>query len=156
MMSNSLLKLLDPRAIFTGIVAGSATEIIDLLGAKMADLGLVKASYVASVLAREAEMPTGLPLGDINVAVPHTDPEHVVMPAVAVAILARPLDFGNMEDPDEKLPVSIVFLLALTEKGGQIEMLQSIAGLIQNGGLLRELLQAANRDEVLAVLARAG
>jgi PTS system galactitol-specific IIA component len=155
MMSNSLMRLLDPRLILTGIDVEDAAAVISLLGGKLAELGLVKASYVDSVLAREAEMPTGLPLGEINVAVPHTDPEHVEAPAVAVAILVRPVDFGNMEDPDEKLLVSVVFLLAVKEKGQQIDMLKAIAGLIQNGNLLQEIARAADKDEVLALLAKA-
>jgi PTS system galactitol-specific IIA component len=60
-----------------------------------------------------------------------------------------------MEDPDEKLLVSVVFLLAVKEKGQQIDMLKAIAGLIQNGNLLQEIARAADKDEVLALLAKA-
>lgn len=154
-MSTSLVKLISPQMIFTGIEAGHANEVIALLGGKLAELGLVTESYVDAVIAREAEMPTGLPLGGINVAVPHTDPEHVVTPTVAVATLTKPVPFGNMEDPDEKLPISIVFLLALKDKDKQIEMLQAIAGLIQNGSLLEEMTAAADKEDILALLAKA-
>lgn len=154
-MSNTLMRLIDPQMIFTGIEAGDANEVIALLGGKLAEQGLVTESYVEAVIARETDMPTGLPLGEINVAVPHTDPEHVVMPAVAVATLTKPVLFGNMEDPDEKLPISIVFLLALKEKDKQVEMLQAIAGLIQNGSLLEEMTAAADKEDILALLAKA-
>ncbi|MDA4633637.1 PTS sugar transporter subunit IIA, partial [Escherichia coli] len=71
----------------------------------------------AAVLAREAALPTGLPLGlDNNVAIPHTDPEHVLKPGLAMATLCRPVAFCNMEDPEEKLQVSVVFLMALNDK----------------------------------------
>jgi PTS system galactitol-specific IIA component len=156
MMSSKLLNLINPQAVFTHIEAADAPAAIALLGGKLADLGLVADSYVAAVTAREEIMPTGLPLGEINVAVPHTDPEHVVAPAVAVATLVRPIDFGNMEDPDEKLPVSIVFMLALKEKDKQIEMLQSIAGLIQSGDVLKKIAAAGSRDDVLALIGGAG
>ena len=154
-MSDSLMRLIDPQLIFTGVEARHADEVIAQLGTRLAEQGLVTENYVAAVIARESDMPTGLPLGEINVAVPHTDPEHVITPTVAVATLTRPVLFGNMEDPDEKLPVSIVFLLALKEKDKQIEMLQAIAGLIQNGSLLEEMTTATDKEDILALLAKA-
>ncbi|TXH37811.1 MAG: PTS sugar transporter subunit IIA [Rhodospirillaceae bacterium] len=154
-MSNSLMRLISPQLVFAGVEAGNADEVIALLGNKLAEQGLVADTYVEAVIARESDMPTGLPLGEINVAVPHTDPEHVIAPTVAVATLTRPVPFGNMEDPDEKLPVSIVFLLALKEKDKQIEMLQAIVGLIQNGSLLEEMTAAADKEDILALLAKA-
>ena len=72
---------------------------------------------------REASMPTGLPLGgDLNIAVPHTDPEHVVTPSLALATLVRPVSFGSMDDPDEQIPVGVVMMLALADKNAQIDM----------------------------------
>ncbi len=154
-MSNALINMLDPQAVFLRVEAPDAATAISLLGGRLAELGHVTQDYVAAVLAREESMPTGLPLGTINVAVPHTDPIHVRQPAVAVATLRHPVVFQNMEDPDESLPVSIVFLLALKDKDKQIDMLQAIAGLIQSGSLLERLSTAESKEEALALLAEA-
>jgi PTS system galactitol-specific IIA component len=154
-MSNALIKMLDPQAVFLRVDTQDAAAAISLLGGKLAELGHVTDDYVAAVLAREETMPTGLPLGEINVAVPHTDPEFVRRPAVAVATLRQPVAFHNMEEPDESLPVSIVFLLALKDKDKQIEMLQAIASLIQSGPLLQRLTAVESKEEAMALLADA-
>lgn len=159
-MPLDLPDLLDDRAICLDWQAGSAAEVISLLAARLQAQGAVAESYAEAVLAREAVMPTGLPLGAINVAVPHTDAHHVRRPAVALAVLRQPVPFGNMEDPEEQLPVRIVLALALNDKHAQIEALQTVAGLIQAPELLqallaapdistvRQLLRALNKDRV--------
>jgi len=152
---NALINMLDPQAVFLRVDAEDAVEAISLLGGKLLEMGCVTDGYVAAVLEREATMPTGLPLGELNVAVPHTDPQHVLVPAIAVATLRRPVAFGNMEDPAESLAVSIIFLLALKEKGKQIEMLQSIAMLLQSGSVLQRLSAVENADEAMALIASA-
>jgi PTS system galactitol-specific IIA component len=93
---------------------------------------------------------------DRNVAVPHTDPEHVLKPGVAVATLTRPVAFANMEDPDDAVPVGLVFMLALNDKDRQIDMLQQIMQVIQDDALSESLLAANSPDELLALLKEGG
>lgn len=155
-MSQSLAGQIEREAIAIRVDAASSEEVIRLLAARLEKLGYVLPSFAEAVLAREARMPTGLPMGrDINVAVPHTDPEHVVKPGIALATLARPVAFANMEDPDEAVPVGLVFMLALNDKDKQIEMLQQIMLTIQNEDLSSRLLDAASPDELLQLLNRA-
>lgn len=148
-----LTTYLEPGAILLGLEADSDAEVIRRLGARLEALGRVRPSFVPAVLAREAAMPTGLPLGGTaNVAVPHTDPEHVLAPSLALATLARPVAFANMEDPNERLPVSVVFLMALDDKSKQIDMLQSIAETIQAPAAIAALGRARSVAEAVAVL----
>ena len=104
----ALIDHIDPQAILLGAEARTAEQAIRLLAAKLEELGYVKPSYADAVAKREAAMPTGLPLGQaVNVAIPHTDPEHVVRPGVALGVLSAPVDFANMEEPDEAVPVEL-------------------------------------------------
>lgn len=153
-MSGSVLnQYLDPRAVCLRIDGASAEDVIGQLAARLETLGVVKPSYRQAVIRREAEMPTGLPLADdFAVAVPHTDPEHVIRPGLAIATLAHPVAFRSMDDPDQALPVSVVFALALKDKHQQIAMLQTIAGMLQDAGTIRRLAEATTSDELLRVL----
>jgi len=152
-MHDSISRHLDPEAICLGVEATSNRDVIDLLAGRLAALGRVRPSFAGAVLAREASMPTGLPLGGaLNVAVPHTDPEHVVKPSLALATLARPVGFGSMDDPDEEIPVGVVMMLALDNKDAQIDMLREVAELIQRPGALAALAAATSADEIYAVL----
>jgi len=131
----------------------SRDEAISVLGRRLEERGLVKPTFVAAAVERERTMPTGLPLGDdINVAVPHTDPEHVLRPGLALATLAQPVLFGSMDDPEQMIPVRVVFVMALSERKAQIEMLQSIAEVIQDRKTLDALLAARTVPEVLTAL----
>lgn len=152
-MSQFLAGQIEREAIETRVDAASSEEVIRLLAGRLEKLGYVRPSFADAVLAREARMPTGLPMGrDSNVAVPHTDPEHVLKPGIALATLSHPVDFANMEDPEEAVPVGLVFMLALNDKDKQIEMLQQIMLTIQDETLSQKLLDAGTADELLALL----
>ncbi|TGV92775.1 PTS sugar transporter subunit IIA, partial [Mesorhizobium sp. M2D.F.Ca.ET.145.01.1.1] len=84
-MSDGLMQLLDPEAIVLGSDASTNEEIIRILAGRLEALGYVKSSYADAVVRREMTIPTGLPLERAdNVAVPHTDPEHVLKPGIAM------------------------------------------------------------------------
>jgi len=151
----SLDQYLSKSSILLGLEAETSSDVICQLGETLFNAGLVKDSYVEAVINREKTLPTGLPLdGEINVAIPHTDIEHVKKSAVAMATLAKPVTFQNMVVPDESINVHIVFLLALDEPHAQIEMLQEVAGVVQNTDLLELLMTATDPKEVLAAFAK--
>jgi PTS system galactitol-specific IIA component len=152
-MARALMNFLDPQAIVLGVEVQDSEAVIRLLAGKLETLGYVKNSYADAVVKREATMPTGLPLGyALNVAIPHTDPEHVFKPGIALAVLQKPVDFANMEDPDEAVPVGFVFLLAINEKDKQIDMLQEIMDTIQSEAALASLGSARTIEDVASVL----
>jgi PTS system galactitol-specific IIA component len=152
-MAQALMNYLDPGAIVLGLKAATDHDVIRILADRLQALGYVKPSFADAVIAREVMLPTGLPLGgDNNVAVPHTDPEHVLRPGLALATLVEPVSFSNMEDPDEKLQVSVVFLMALNDKDKQIEMLQEIAGTIQSPEIISALIQSESAEDVSRLL----
>ncbi len=149
----SLIDHIDPQAIALGIDAQSSEQAIRLLAAKLEALGYVKPSYADAVVKREAAMPTGLPLGQaVNVAIPHTDPQHVIRPGIALGVLSAPVDFANMEEPDEMVPVGVVFLLAIDDKDKQIDMLQEIMAAIQDPATLGGLARARTAEDVKSLL----
>ncbi len=149
----ALIDHIDPKALALGIDAQSAEQAIRLLAERLEALGYVRPSYADAVVKREATMPTGLPLGRaVNVAIPHTDPEHVIRPGVALGVLSAPVDFANMEEPDEWVPVGVVFLLAIDDKNKQIDMLQQIMEAIQDPDTLSGLATARTAEEIRSLL----
>lgn len=125
------------------------SALTDLLVAE----GSVRESYLEAVLAREEIFPTGLPT-PIPVAIPHADPEHVLTPAIAVAILPEPVSFRVMGslDPAERVDVRTIFLLALNEKEAQVKVLQALVELCQSEERVTALQRAGDADEALAVI----
>lgn len=152
-MTRHLSKIILPENIVLMQRSETAADVITLLAGKLEAGGFVRSSFAQAVRSREAEMPTGLPLSDdFAVAVPHTDPEHVLQPAIALATLAQPVRFGSMDDPDVFLPVHLVFLLALKDKDAQIGVLQAIGEVLQDEARARLLTKASTPQEALSLL----
>jgi PTS system galactitol-specific IIA component len=154
-MSNKLLQLLDRDAVCLQMDAKDAHDVIENLGIRLFIDGYVKDTFVDAAWAREQKLPTGLPLGgEINAAIPHTDVIHVLKPGLAMATLKRPVVFKNMINPEEDVKVRLVFMLSLEHPKSQIEMLQEIAGVLQNADVVNRLLTADSFEDVQTALLR--
>ncbi len=141
-----------PDLVILGMNARSAREVVDRLARRLEEAGFVRPTFAAAVWEREEKQPTGLPLaGDIHVAIPHADIEHVIAPALAVATLEHPVLFHNMVNPTETVPVSIVIVMALNEAHAQVEMLQQLALLFQDTERVKRLYEAKSVEDVLGV-----
>lgn len=155
-MANTITKMLEKSAIRLQLDANDSTEVITTLGNLLLKAGHVQPTFVAGALERESTLPTGLILGgDINAAIPHTDVIHVIRPALAMATLKKPVVFRNMVDSEEEVSVQIVFVMALKEPHQQIEMLQEVAGVLQDNNVIKALMAAQSPDDVLAILEKA-
>jgi PTS system galactitol-specific IIA component len=152
-MSKAIVQLLRPEGVLLNCEFISAEEVIKAIGEKLFEAGYVKDSFVNAAIEREKTLPTGLPLGgDINAAIPHTEIEHVIKPALGMATLRNEVNFRNMVSPDEFVPVRLVFLLALEQPKAQIEMLQEVAGVLQNPKLVSGLLEKSSYKEIIDAL----
>ena len=153
-MSGRILELLVPSAVCLQLESGSSTEVLTVLGDRLYEAGFVRDTFAQAAIAREAQMPTGLPLdGKYNAAIPHTDIEHVVRPALALATLVKPVNFQNMIEPEISVPVQLVILMALEQAKTQVEMLQEIAGVLQNAKVIEKLIAARDFEQVQAAFA---
>ncbi|MCW5236916.1 PTS sugar transporter subunit IIA [Verminephrobacter eiseniae] len=149
---NSLMAVLEPEAIVLQSKAKTSEEIVLILARKLERLGYVRPSFANAVVERERSFPTGLTMeGGGNVALPHTDPCHVLKAGVALATLKESVAFANMEDPGEHVGVDVVFLLAINDKDRQIEALQTIIATIQDAPAMRALKCARTLAEIKSV-----
>jgi len=117
----------------------SKQEVINALFELMFKGGYVKTSYLAAVLEREEKMPTGLQTQAYGIAIPHSDPEHVNCSAIAIALLDQPVLFKNMADPSDDVPVELVLLLAIAEKGSVTSVLARLAEAFMNPAILNHM-----------------
>lgn len=132
--------------------AKNKEEVIGKLAGLLEYAGYVKKSFLNAVIEREKQFPTGLPTLPISVAIPHTDPEHCVQPAVAVAVLQNTVKFGLMGSDVKTVDVKIIFLLALNKKESQAVFLSKFSDLIGNADDLERILNAKNPSEIINLL----
>ena len=152
-MSNAIAQLLHPSCVLLNCDFKTSKEVIQAIGGRLFEAGFVKESFVQAAIDRESTLPTGLPLGGgINAAIPHTEIEHVLKPALGMATLKNEVEFRNMVSPTESVPVRLVFLLALEQPKAQIEMLQEVAGVLQNADLVECLVSQTDYSELIKTL----
>jgi PTS system galactitol-specific IIA component len=144
---------LPDEAIILNMEASTSEEVIRQLGGKLLELGFVKDDFVAATIEREANMPTGLPLGgEYNAAIPHVDIEYVNKSALGLATLKEPVVFYNMIENDVEVPCKLVIMLALDKPKSQVEMLQSVAEILQKPEIIEELIFAQTVEEIQTAL----
>lgn len=147
--------LLNEELVFRNVQADTDKDVLTFLAKQLYDKGYVKEDYIEAIQAREAEYPTGLPSTLPRVAIPHANYELVKKTTLAIATLAKPVDFHNMEDTKAVLPIQIVIMMVIGEPHGQVEMLQKIVGIIQTESLRQEMIQATSDTQLLALLKQA-
>lgn len=134
------------------VAAETNQDIIRALANCMKKNGYVKPTFLEAVLEREANMPTGLITKAFGVAIPHSDPEHVNQSAIAVGLLDKPVIFKNMANPQEDVPVILVLLLAIAEKGSVTKVLARLAEAFLNPVTLNKFLTLQNATQLSAYL----
>lgn len=135
--------MLHPDLVLVGLDAPDAEYAIRRLAERLAEHGCVRETFASAVLEREKQFPTGLPTS-IPVAIPHTDAVHCLRPAIAVGVLARPVVFGEMGNPEGSVNVRIIFLLSVPDPSQQVIWLQKLVDAFQRPGFLEALV--ASRD----------
>jgi len=135
--------------ILTNLDASNKEEVFKALHEELYKNGNVKESFYNGLVKRENEYPTGLALSNYNVAIPHTDAQHIINSCIAVATLKNPVQFQCMEDESISIDVSVVFMLAMGDAHGHIEMLQKLVSLIQNDSFLENLINSKDKNEII-------
>jgi PTS system galactitol-specific IIA component len=138
--------------IRTRLRASSATEVIQVLGSLLFEHGYVKESFVQAVLDREAKFPTGLQAQSLGFAIPHTDTEHVLRPAVAIATLETPVVFKAMGTEDAEVQAELVIMLAISDPSAVVPVLRSVVSIAEHEPTLLAIRDAASAQQILELV----
>jgi PTS system galactitol-specific IIA component len=115
-------------------------------------LGYGDARFLPNILIREQEHPTGLKLGDINVAIPHTDSKYVLKQGVAIMTLKSPVVFGRMDNPEEKIMTHIVFLLTIIDPKSYMEFLAKLTSGFLDRAFMESIYYSKTSKELLSAV----
>lgn len=132
--------------------AATNTEVLTQLYEHLHRKGYVKKSYLLALLERERKFPTGLSTVPFAVAIPHTDPEHVLRPCIAIAKLTHPVLFQEMTNESNHVEVRFVFVLVMNDSEKQVGMLGVLMGIFSDGVMMERLLQADSPQAIIEVI----
>lgn len=131
--------------------AESATDAIAQVGARLQAGGFVKDSWIQAAIEREKTFATGLPTAEVGVAIPHADVEHVLQQAIAVGVLEKPVEFGEMGNPGSTVPVRIVCALAVARSELLVKLLQQLVEMFQSPEILKQIAEARSPANIVRI-----
>jgi PTS system galactitol-specific IIA component len=135
-----------PHFIVVDADTDSQTELYDAVNARLLAEGAVRGTFLSAIRAREKTYPTGLDFGHCQVAIPHIDPEHVILPGLLVCRNAQATPFHAMDDPERELAVRLSIWPLVTDPENQTDMLGSVISLLQDESSYRHLLTGSPED----------
>lgn len=113
-----------------------SVELLTELGQYAVDNALATDNYVAALLEREQQYPTGIQ-ASLGIAIPHADQCHTIKNTIIVALLEKPAIFRSMGYGNE-MEVEVVFMLLLN-KDNQVKVLSELVSFIQDEKKLQQL-----------------
>lgn len=144
--------ILNEDLIYRNIDFKTSREIETFLADQLYENGYVKEGYKKALLEREQKFPTGLPSSQPAIAIPHANADLVNKTTLAIATLKEPVEFKNMGNTKEDIPIRIVIMLVIAEPHSQVKMLQKVADIVQNEELRKEFLQAETKQKLLQLV----
>jgi PTS system galactitol-specific IIA component len=143
-----------PELCACRFAATTAEGAIRELSRRLHVRGLVRASFEGAAVLRERRSPTGLPFEGGAVALPHADPEHVVLPAIAALSAEEPIVFLQMGSPSVKLQVKLVVMPAFANKEQAGGALSALVVALRDEATRRAIADAPTPEAMSAALAR--
>lgn len=133
---SGFMKYVNPFLVFLQVESEHRYKLVEELATVLYKKGYVEKEYVANAVMRERMSSTTIGAG---IAIPHGNPKLIKQPAVAIATLKHPLEWGS-----EK--VSLVFMLAVkNEKQDEIKQLfQELSWLSEQPELIQSLINEAD------------
>jgi PTS system galactitol-specific IIA component len=144
--------MIHKELVLTKVNCDTAEEILRKLAVLFVEHGFAKESFVNAVIEREKVYPTGVPAAVFDIAIPHTVSEHVIEPAIAVAILEKPVEFKEMGSPDITLHPQLVIMMAIKNPKEQNALLRKMMKLIQNDEALKAIRECTDEQAVVDVI----
>lgn len=145
--------MFDKDSVNLHVDASNSTELFELVGQDAQDKGFANPGYIAGLERRESKFPTGLIFPDIQLALPHVDPEFVKQPFIYVARTVRPLSWLQMGD-SKPMDTDRFMFLGIKEPSKQVGLLSSIIAAFQDENFVTTFKAASSENEMVNLLVK--
>lgn len=145
--------LFKPELVFFDFEAADRDDFFTKLGEELNARGYIKDTWHAAITEREANYPTGLACQAIKVAIPHTDPEHLEKPYIAVIKPKTPVVFEHMAGMGDPVPAELIVNLGLLQHAdGQVAILQALMGVFMDDAAVADIMAQDTADGMVATM----
>lgn len=142
---------LRPEFVMLDICADNRTQALEQLANTLLQEGMVKPDFPSAIVEREEEYCTGLAFEEMGIAIPHTTPNHVINPCIAIGVPTRPITFRSMGTPNIPCETEMIFMLAITDPDMQLDFLQTFMHILQTPGRLRDLKACKTQENLTSL-----
>ena len=117
------------------------------------EAGYAKPGHYQALLERENKYPTGLHLPNIDVAIPHADPEWANASSITIGILDESVKFKPMGDEGDDVHADLVFMLTILDPKEHIDFLRAFSILMsKQSELLVEFSETGDISPIIELL----
>lgn len=145
-------QLFDQDLILTNFECSSKHEFFDEVSLFLQEKGFVTENFKEALIRREEKYPTGLRTDPYHVAIPHTDPENIKKPFIAMIRPKRQIEFMEMGTDDQTVQVQLIFVLGLKKGESQTSLLQKLIDMFMNKEVMNRLLVETEKAHILSIL----
>lgn len=154
-MSSVDTSLFSPELVFFDFEASDRMDFFTKLGEELSSRGYIKDTWFDAITTREKNFPTGLACQSVNVAIPHTDPEHLVKPYIAVIRPAAPIEFEAMAGMGDPVQAELIVNLGLlAHANDQVAILQALMGVFMNDEAVAEVLAQTTPEGMVETMVK--
>ena len=125
--------------VSTGQSFSDADSALRHIGEKLVSEGICRESYPAALLEREATYPTGIALDGHAVAIPHSEAQHAIEPAIYLIRPDSPVAFSQADD-DGFVQAELIIALVVTHPEQQLNLLRALFSQLQQPDFIESLL----------------
>ena len=95
------------------------------------------------------QVPTGLHIPLMDVAIPHADAEWAIKPSVTIGIMEKPVAFKPMDGQGGDVMAGLVFMLTIEEPKDHIEFLRAFSSVMGTSEILVEFAKNGKPESLI-------
>lgn len=145
-------ELFDQDLILTNLDCTTKYEFFDEISCFLQEKGYVTDGFKEAIVKREEKYPTGLRTQTYHVAIPHTDPENIIKPFIAMVRPKHQIEFIEMATDDQTVNAQLIFVLGLKKADNQAPLLQKLIDMFMNKEVMDKLLVETEKTQILSIL----
>ncbi|MFD1414849.1 PTS sugar transporter subunit IIA [Oceanobacillus jeddahense] len=114
--------------------------------------GYVTESFGEAIYNREIEFPTGLHTASFDVAIPHTDPQYIIDPFIAVVRPDKPIAFKEMGNLNNEIAARLIFVIGFKKGEDQLEILKRLMAMFNDQEVMNRYMSLNKEEEIFSEL----
>lgn len=147
-------ELFDPELVFFDWEADSTDEFFTKLKGELMEHGNINDGWFDGISTREKNYPTGLRTECACIAIPHTDPQFIEKPYIAVIKPKTPIVFEHMAGIGDPVPAELIINLGVLRDGGQVAVLQNLMNIFMDADKTADIMAQTTPEGMVETITK--